>query len=179
MINVTVRNQYPDQHGKIDDVIAWTRPFVVPVLKDARVHYGDVIMGVLASQITSLAIVFSTVHSGADQRKHQSSTSLAFVRGIHRRPMNSPHKWPVTRKMFPFLMTSSWISVCFHHSATHVGLLVNRSGQWMWSHVKFYGRSSSISVVYSKDIYLSTIDYQYNRAFPLLRRINAWDMNSD
>ena len=38
----------------------------------------------------------------AHQRKHQSSASLAFVRGSHRRPVNSPHKWPVTRKMFPF-----------------------------------------------------------------------------
>ena len=42
------------------------------------------------------------VYSGADQRKHQSSASLAFVRGIHRWAVNSPHKWPVTRKMFPF-----------------------------------------------------------------------------
>ena len=65
-------------------------------------HYDDVIMGVMASQITSLAIVYSTVFSGADQNKHQSSASLAFVRGIHRWPMNSPHKWPVTRKIFPF-----------------------------------------------------------------------------
>ena len=65
-------------------------------------HYNDVIMGKIASQITSLTIVFSTVYSDADQRKHQSSASLAFVRGIHRRPVNSPHKWPVTRKMFPF-----------------------------------------------------------------------------
>ena len=47
-------------------------------------------------------IVDSTVYSGADQRKHQGSASLAFVRGIHRWPVNSPHKWPVTRKMFPF-----------------------------------------------------------------------------
>ena len=39
---------------------------------------------------------------GADQRKHQSSVSLAFVRGIHWWPVNSPHKWPVTQKMFPF-----------------------------------------------------------------------------
>ena len=43
-----------------------------------------------------------TGYSGADQRKHQSSASLAFVRGIHRGPVNSLHKWPVTRKMFPF-----------------------------------------------------------------------------
>ena len=54
-----------------------------------------------ASEITSLTIVDSTVHSGADQRKHQWSPSLAFVWGIHRWAVNSPHKWPVTRKMFP------------------------------------------------------------------------------
>ena len=65
-------------------------------------HYSDVIMGAMVSQITSLAIVYSAVYSGVDQRKHQSSASLAFVRGIHRWPVNSPHKWPVTRKLFPF-----------------------------------------------------------------------------
>ena len=58
-------------------------------------------MGVIASQITSLTIVYSTVYSGADQRKHQSSASPALAQGIHRWPVNSPHKWPVTRKMFP------------------------------------------------------------------------------
>ena len=40
-------------------------------------------MGMIASQITSLTTVYSTVYSGADQRKHQSSASLAFERGIH------------------------------------------------------------------------------------------------
>ena len=65
-------------------------------------HYSDVIMGSMTSQITSLTIVYSTVYSGADRRKHQSSASLTFVRGIHRGPVNSPHKWPLTRKMFPF-----------------------------------------------------------------------------
>ena len=65
-------------------------------------HYDDVIMTRMASQITSLAIVYSTVYSGADQSKHQSSASLAFVWEIHRGPVNFPHKWPVTRKMFPF-----------------------------------------------------------------------------
>ena len=59
-------------------------------------------MGAIASQITSLTIVYSTDYSDADQRKLQSSTSLAFVQGIHRGPVNSPHKWPVTRKNFPF-----------------------------------------------------------------------------
>ena len=57
-------------------------------------HYNDVIMSSKASQITSLTIVYSTVYSDADQRKHQSSASLAFVQGIH--------KWPVMWKMFPF-----------------------------------------------------------------------------
>ena len=65
-------------------------------------HYNDVIMDTIASQITSLVSVFSNVYSDAYQRKHQSSASLAFVRGIHRGPVNSPHKWPLTRKMFPF-----------------------------------------------------------------------------
>ena len=59
-------------------------------------------MDAIVSQITSLTIVYSTAYSDADQSKHQSSASLAFVRGIHRGPVNSPHKWPVTRKMFPF-----------------------------------------------------------------------------
>ena len=56
----------------------------------------------MACQITSLTIVYLTLYSGAIQRKHKSSTSPAFVRGIHRWPMNSPHNGPVTRKMCPF-----------------------------------------------------------------------------
>ena len=65
-------------------------------------HYNDVIISMMASQIISLTSVYSTVYSSADQRKHQSSASLALVRGIHRWPVNSQHKWPVTRKIFPF-----------------------------------------------------------------------------
>ena len=65
-------------------------------------HYDDVIMSVMASQITSLTIVLSSVYSGADQRKHQSSASLDFVRGIQGWPLDSHHKGPVTRKMSPF-----------------------------------------------------------------------------
>ena len=59
-------------------------------------------MGAMPSQITSLTVVYSTVYSGANQSKHQSSASMAFVWGFHRGPVNSPHKWPVTRKMLPF-----------------------------------------------------------------------------
>ena len=67
-----------------------TYPYLISVNHLSHVQYSDVIMGTMASQITSLTIVYWTVYSGADQRKH------------HREPVNSPHKWPVTRKMFQF-----------------------------------------------------------------------------
>ena len=95
-------------------------------------HYDDVIMSVIASQITSLTIVYSTVYPGADQSKHQSSASLAFVWGIHRGPVNSPHKWPVTRKMFPFddvIMwweNATWIIHMIHQSSRTCSLA------WYW-----------------------------------------------
>ena len=66
------------------------------------IHYIDVIMSAIASQVTGVSIVCSTIRSGADQRKLQSSASLAFVWGIHRWPVNSTHKRPVTRKIFSF-----------------------------------------------------------------------------
>ena len=75
----------------------------------AVLHYSDVIMSGMASQISSLTIVYSTVHSsGADQRKHQSSVSQVFVRGIHPWPMNQPvtSEFPAQRasnaENFPF-----------------------------------------------------------------------------
>ena len=80
----------------------WLKQNIKQSLKSQTPHYNDVIMGLRASQITSLTIVYSMVYSVADQRRHQSSASLAFVPGIHRWPVNSPHKWPVKQKMFPF-----------------------------------------------------------------------------
>ena len=67
----------------------------------------------MAFQITSLTIVYSTVYSGTDEKKPQSPASLASERGIHRWSVNSPHKWPVTRKCFHLIMTS-W----FHRIST-------------------------------------------------------------
>ena len=93
------------KHGISTDIIIERNsmiPLQLYLLHLIHEHYDDVIMSKIASQITSLAIVYSTLYSGADQSKHQSSASLAFVRGIHRGPVNSPHKWPVTRKRFPF-----------------------------------------------------------------------------
>ena len=65
-------------------------------------HWSEAIMSTMASRITSITIAYSTVYSGADQWKHQSSVLLVFVRGIHRWPVNSPRKGPVTRELFPF-----------------------------------------------------------------------------
>ena len=73
-------------------------------------------MTTMAAQITTLTVVYSIVYSDANQRKHQSSASLAFVRGIHRWTVNSPHKLTVTRKMFPFddvIMTYTMAISCF------------------------------------------------------------------
>ena len=86
-------------------------------------HYDDAIMDSIASQITSLTIVYPTVHSDADQSKHQSSASLAFVWEIHRWPVNFPHKWPVTRKMFPFddvIMEYDQLYMLHERSIMHV-----------------------------------------------------------
>ena len=66
------------------------------------IHYSDVTMGATASEMTHISTVCSTVCSGAHQRKHQISSSLAFVRRIHQSPVDFPHQGLVTRKMFPF-----------------------------------------------------------------------------
>ena len=101
-------------------------------------HYIDVIMGTMASQITSLTIAYSTVYSDADQRKHHSSGSLAFVWGIHLGPVNSLHKWPVMWKMFPFddvimgqeehTKHSLYNCFCINHKNTVV-LILKLNGQ--------------------------------------------------
>ena len=77
-------------------------------------HYDDVIMGPIASQITSLTYVYSIVYSDADQRKHQSSASLAFVWGIHRDRWIPRTKGQLRGKCF-HLMTSSWNIVEYNH----------------------------------------------------------------
>ena len=76
-------------------------------LKMQSIHYSDVIMTTIASQITSLTVVYSTVYSDADQRKHQSSTSLAFVWGIHRDRW-IPRTKDQLRGKCAHLMMSSW-----------------------------------------------------------------------
>ena len=72
-----------------------------------QVHYDDVIMTTIASQITSLTGIYSTVYSDADQRKYQSTASLTFVCGIHRDRWIPRTKGQLRGKCFHF-MTSSW-----------------------------------------------------------------------
>ena len=74
-------------------------------------------MGTMASQITSLTIVYSTPYSGADQRKHQSFASLAFVLGIHRGPVNSPQ----------MVSNAENVSIWWHH---HV---IQDTLPWSWT----------------------------------------------
>ena len=87
-------------------------------------HYSDVILGAMMSQITSLVIVYWTVYSDTHQRKHQSSASLAFVWGIHRWPVNSPHKGSVTWKMLLFdddvIMINTFVKISWHWNASHI-----------------------------------------------------------
>ena len=89
-------------------ISSYTLIYVRKLQQITMTHYNDVIMLAMTSQITSVSIVCSSVCSGSDQRKYQSSVSLAFVRGIHWWPMDSPHKGSVTQKVFPYVMTSSW-----------------------------------------------------------------------
>ena len=97
-------------------------------------------MRALESQITSLTIVYSTFYADADQRKHQSSASLALVWGIHRWPVNSPHKGPVTRKIFPFDDVIMYFNyrVCgsmkVHWVICYASYLINLCPYPMWPH---------------------------------------------
>ena len=87
----------------LNKVLAFVLSYCVqnPVIFDrdlSRVHYSNVIMSGMASYITSASIVCWTVRSGTDQRKHKNYASLAFVRGIHLWPVDSPRKGQVTQK---------------------------------------------------------------------------------
>ena len=126
VLNQTFIPQYNDPNSAEYQTLAKT--LCNEVRQRGQLDYCDVIIGAMASQITSLTVVSSTVYSGADQRKHQSSASLAFVRGLPRWPVNSPHKWPETQKMFPFdyviiycwrgkisLKTYPWLRIIPYH----------------------------------------------------------------
>ena len=111
-------------------------------------------MGAKASQISSITTVYPTVYSGADQRIHQSSTSLAFVSGIHRGSVNSPHKGPVTRKMFSFddvIMNAAIVATTIGQSPgagaivlKHIGKIKRLRMYWMCSNWNLWERTNVI-----------------------------------
>ena len=88
-------------------------------LKVSWCHYTDVMMTTMASQITSLTVVYSIVYLDANQRKHQSSASLAFVWGIHRSPEWNPRTNGQLRVKCFHLMTSSWYRDVLSDSVCH------------------------------------------------------------
>ena len=97
LLTCSLQESHPGKKKK-NSIITWMKCdfHVDSLLKSQYIrnpyHYSDVIMSTMASQITGFSIFCSTVGSGEAQRKHQSSASLAFVRGIHRWSVNSPHK---------------------------------------------------------------------------------------
>ena len=94
-------------------------------------HYTDVILSVMASKITSLAIIYSTVYSGADQRKHQSSASLAFARGIRRSPVTSPHEGQWRGKVSIWWCHLS-LKMKYHIMTICISLKIN-TNQFCWT----------------------------------------------
>ena len=111
--------------------------------RDAHYHYDDVIMSAIASQITSLAIVYSTVYSDVDQRKHQSSASLAFVRGIHR------HRWiPPQRASNAENLSIWWRHHVIDNESVYLLSSVTRN-PWKrtWSVARFRKFSSAIMII--------------------------------
>ena len=86
------------------DAVQWALCYLKCIYKClvCNDHYSDVIMSAMSSQVTGVTSVYSTVCSGANQRKHQSSASLAFARGFPWKAVHSPHKGLVTRKMLSF-----------------------------------------------------------------------------
>ena len=75
---------------------------------------------------------FLNLYSDTDQRKNQSFTSLAFVRGIHRKPVNFQHKWPVTRKLFPIddVIMPRIASLALGHAYDWRGQVLDDYCQW-------------------------------------------------
>ena len=112
-----------------------------PITQIRFMHYVNVIMTTVASQITSLAVVYSIVYSGVDERKHQSSASLAFVRGI-----TGTGEFPAQRASYPENVSIWWrhhgllsdnkhlavadkTEVCYKRSHWYPSIIVTLMGQ--------------------------------------------------
>ena len=114
---------------------------------DVLWHCTDVRMSVSASQITSLTIVYSTVYSGADQRKHQSSASLAFVWGIHQSPVNSQHNLSIWWCHHGINLGSALLSLCAVKPSHQWFLCTQRKSKLSHSHSHMASRIYSHLIV--------------------------------
>ena len=121
----------------------------------------NIMTSAMASQITGISIVCSTVGSVADQRQRQSSASLAFVGEIHRWPVNSPHRRQVTRKMFPF------VDVIMHTG--HLGLLHHSIGLFVYMQETL--QPLSVNTTYRQT---SNISRTKSQMFPLHRSADVF-----
>ena len=147
-------------------------------------------MSTMASQNTNFAIVYSTAYSGADQRKHQRSTSLAFLEEIHWWPVNSPHKGPVTRKMFPFDDVILWYNVCKVHVTTALdgvwnGLRLANHKPCMWcrrSRLDFWQYCLSREYQWNDDLVFRFMNMRKSILQPIATEWAKWrhkDMSQD
>ena len=100
-------------------------------LRCTCVHYNDVIMTTMASQITSLTVVYSTIYSDADQRKHQSSASLAFVWGIHRDRWIPRTKGQLRGKCFHLMTSSCYMRLLGHYQHAEARRHMYTSVTWV------------------------------------------------
>ena len=128
-------------------------------------------MSAMASQITRLTIVYSTVYSDADARKHQNSAWLAFVRGIYRWPVNSSNKWPVTRKVFPFDdVIMNWshlpIELLFWHYIWYGYINIH-------SHINFSYSKMTILWYWSRNCLMCETESIHVMISPLIKHINV------
>ena len=123
-------------------------------------HYIDVIMSAMTCQITTLTVVYSTVYSDTDQRKHHSSASLAFVWGIHRDRW-IPHTKGQSRGKCFHLMTSSWDIIFFSKRSLNGNVIrvidyvyksIPLSGmRSRWKIFQYTGKAKSYATVNRKD----------------------------
>ena len=123
-------------------------------------QYCDVIMGMIASQITSLTIVYSTVYSSIDQRKHQSFASLVFEARIHLLPVNSLRKCPVTPQMFPFDDVILILAMCILPPLVGVIFTIYEAA-WMWTIKRVRVYASNYIMHSTLDTILNVTEFCY------------------
>ena len=136
-------------------------------------------------QITRLAIVYSTVYSCQDQRKHKNSASLVLVRGIHLWKVNSPHQWPVTREMFSFDDVIKTTATSNETKDILIHFFNRLFSSFLFKH-KTRKHQSSTSLAFVRRIHGWSLDSVHKgpvirKMFPFLWRhyvTNSWDLPS-